>query len=124
MKAFKNLFGSALLPLFILFSCSEEDQVARLRITLVDSPGNYDKVNVDIQGVSVHVNEQEGENGGGWIEFEDSNVGITNLLDYTGGTELTLVDTEFPTGTISQIRLLLGENNDPTHQHSRQGRYP
>jgi hypothetical protein len=111
MKALKNLFGSALLPLFVLFSCSEEDQVARLRITLVDSPANYDEVKVDIQGVSVHVNDQEGEDEGGWIEFEDSDVGVVNLLNYTGGTELTLVDTEFPTGTISQIRLLLGENN-------------
>ena len=101
MKTLKNLFGSALLPLFVLFSCSEDDQVARLRITLVDSPANYDEVNVDIQGVSVHVSEQEGEDDGGWIEFEDSDVGVINLLDYT----------DFPAGKISQIRLLLGENN-------------
>jgi hypothetical protein len=111
MKALKDFFGSLLLPLFVLFSCSEDDQVARLRITLVDSPASYDEVNVDIQGVSVHVSETEGEDDGGWIEFEDSNVGVENLLNYTGGRELTLVDTDFPTGTISQIRLLLGEDN-------------
>jgi len=111
MKTLKTLFSSALLSLLIFSGCSEEDQVARLRITLVDSPGDYDAVNVDIQGVSVHTNEQVGEDDDGWVVFEYSNDKPTNLLEYTGGTELTLVDTDFPTGTISQIRLLLGNEN-------------
>jgi hypothetical protein len=101
----------ALIPLFLLLRCSEEDSTARLRITLVDSPGDYDEVNVDIQGVSVHTNEMAGEEDGGWIFLENSNVGVKNLLEYTDGKELTLVDTDFPTGRISQIRLMLGERN-------------
>ncbi len=111
MKTFKKLFNSTLLSLIIFSGCTEDDQTARLRIILVDSPGDYDAVNVDIQGVSVHTNEQAGEDDGGWVVFEDSNVGVKNLLEYTAGTELILVDTDFPTGTISQIRLLLGNEN-------------
>jgi hypothetical protein len=111
MKTLKKLFGPALLSLIIFVSCSENDQIARIRITLVDSPANYDAVNVDIQGVSVHTNAQAGDMDDGWIVFENSNVGVKNLLDYTAGTELTLVDSEFPTGTISQIRLHLGKEN-------------
>jgi hypothetical protein len=111
MKTLRNFFGSALLPLLVLFSCNDEDKLARLRISLIDSPGDYDAVKVDIQGVSIHVNENIGENGGSWINFKDSNVGVKNLLEYTGGKQLTLVDTEFPAATISQIRLLLGGNN-------------
>jgi len=111
MRTFRSLFKSALLSLFVFAGCSEDDQMARLKITLVDSPGDYEAVNVDIQGVAVHTNEQAGEDDDGWTVFEDSDVGVVNLLEYTSGTELTLVDTEFPTGMISQVRLLLGDDN-------------
>jgi hypothetical protein len=114
MKTMKKWFVLAFLPffLFLYSSCSEEDTTdARLRIILVDSPGDYEAVNVDILGVSVHTNEMAGEDDGGWVFLENSNVGVINLLEYTGGKELTLADTDFPAGRISQIRLLLGENN-------------
>ena len=111
MEALKNLIKPALLSLVFLTGCTDHDQMARLKITLVDNPGNYTAVNVDIQGVRVHASAQAGEEDGGWIDFEGSDVGVVNLLDYTGGTELTLVDTEFPTGMISQVRLLLGDDN-------------
>lgn len=111
MKTMKKWFSLTFLPLLVLFSCNDDDSTARLRITLVDSPGDYEAVNVDIQGVSVHTNEMAGENDGGWVFLENSNVGVINLLEYTGGKELTLADTDFPAGRISQIRLLLGDNN-------------
>ncbi len=114
MRKIRDLLNAALLSLIFLVGCSEEDQTARLRITLIDSPGDYDKVNVDIQGVSVHTNSMANEDDGGWVFLENSAVGVKNLLDYTAGTELTLVDTDFPTGMISQIRLHLGENNSVT----------
>ena len=111
MRTLRSLFNSALLSLIVFAGCSEDDQMARLKITLVDSPGDYEAVNVDIQGVAVHSNEQAGEDDNGWVFFDDSDVGVVNLLEYTSGTELTLVDTEFPTGMISQVRLLLGDDN-------------
>ena len=106
-----KLFSTALLSLLLFASCNEEDQMARLKITLVDSPASYDEVNVDIQGVKVHSNAQADEEDGGWSFLEGSDVGVINLLDLTAGKELTLYDTDFPTGMISQIRLILGENN-------------
>lgn len=111
MKKMTNWFLLTLISIFLFSGCIDDEQSARLRITLVDSPGDFDAVNVDIQGVSVHANAQAGDNDPGWIEFDNSNVGVKNLLDYTGGTELTLVDTDFPAGRISQIRLLLGDEN-------------
>lgn len=114
MKSFKNLFLPALLPFFMMIGCTDEDQTARLRITLVDDEGDYDEVNVDIQGVAVHKNENAGDHDNGWILLDGSNVGVKDLLEYTGGVELTLVDTDFPTGRLSQIRLLLGEKNTVT----------
>lgn len=95
----------------LFYGCSDEDQSTRLIVTLVDSPGDYVAVNVDIQGVYVHVNADALENDPGWILLDGSEVGITNLLDFTDGVELTLYDSNFPTGLISQMRLLLGDNN-------------
>ena len=40
-----------------LFSCTSDNQTARLKITLTDSPGDYEKVNVDIQSVQVSQSE-------------------------------------------------------------------
>ena len=78
---------------------------------MVDKAADYKEVNVDIQGISVHTNGDADETDAGWVDLTGSDVGVKNLLDYTGGTELTLVDTEFPAGKISQIRLKLGQNN-------------
>lgn len=115
MKKTRFLFLPALFTLLFISACTEEDnQPARLKITLVDNPGDFEAVNVDIQGVAVHTNEHAGEADNGWVILENSNVGVKNLLDYTGGVELTLADTDFPAGRISQIRLLLGENNSVT----------
>jgi hypothetical protein len=112
MKPVKNLFLPALLTFFMITGCNdEENQIARLRITLVDDPGDYQAVNVDIQGVAVHPNVHATDNSNGWIILDNSNVGVKNLLNYTGGVELTLADTDFPAGRLSQIRLLLGEDN-------------
>ena len=113
IRTMKKWLNLALLPffLFVYTSCSDEGPSTRLRIILVDSPGDFEAVNVDIKGVSIHTDEMAGEEDGGWVFLENSDVGIINLLEYTGGKELTLADTDFPAGRISQIRLLLGENN-------------
>lgn len=115
MKSIKTLvYSSLLLFLFaaLLVSCSSEEETsARLVISMIDSPGDYRAVNIDIQGISVHASADAEEEDGDWIDLEGGDVGVKNILDYTSGTELTLADTDFPVGTISQIRLHLGENN-------------
>ena len=37
--------------------------------------------------------------------------GLYNLMDLTNGRDTILADAEIPQGSISQIRLILGENN-------------
>ncbi len=37
--------------------------------------------------------------------------GVYNLLDFTNGLDTLLVEQELPAGTISQVRLVLGDNN-------------
>lgn len=111
LKSFLALLG--ILP-FILFvqSCepSEENpSTSRLKITLVDSPADYEAVNVDIQEISLKTTGTE-ENGG-WIKLEGFSPGIYNILEFTGGRELLLADMDFPAGRISQLQMKLGKKS-------------
>jgi len=108
----------SLIFLAALFSCTEEitsltDGKAslnelkaghsRMTLRLTDAPAVYDEVNIDIIGVEAIVNDS--------VVHMDVNAGIYNLLDFTNGKDTVLVDQQIPSGTLSQIRLILGPNN-------------
>ncbi len=109
----RNLLIYSLLSLFLL-GCTSDDETtpnhsARLIITLVDSPAEYREVNIDIEEISLKTDgTQEND---GWIALKDLTPGVYNILEFTGGQELPLADMEFPSGTITQIKLKLGKNN-------------
>ena len=108
---------NSVLVIFILalFSgCTKNNETAKLVVSLTDSPGDYDAVNVDIQSVQVNSNASASESDPGWTTLNTGNIGVVNLLDYTNGTEKTLSSGDFPSGRISQIRLVLGTNNSVT----------
>ena len=75
-----------------------------MSVSLTDAPGNYDEVNIDLQGVEV-ITEAEG------TKTLDTKTGIYNLLNYTGGVDTVIATGRMKVGTISQIRLILGDNN-------------
>lgn len=102
-KFYKFILCFAALGL-VFTSCNKEEQEsAQFSISLVDAPGDYEEVNVDVQGVEVVVN--------GEIIQLDVEPKVYNLLELTGGTSALLADGEFPVGQINQIRLILGDNN-------------
>ncbi|WP_282036797.1 DUF4382 domain-containing protein [Saccharicrinis aurantiacus] len=108
----KNLFLMALVA--ILFTaCNDNDsnssnQNAKLSIRLTDAPADYEQVLIDVQ--EIHINASSEENSG-WQELEVLNPGVYNLLDFKNGMDTLLVDQELPAGKISQMRLVLGDNN-------------
>jgi hypothetical protein len=103
------IFGLILLFTAIFSSCDDNEAgSARLVVKLIDAPADYEEVNVDIQAVEVNVSGDG--NDSGWMELE-TNTGIYNLLELTNGLSVVLADEEIPAGRISQIRLILGENN-------------
>jgi len=90
----------------ILISCQKENVnsgTTRLTFRLTDAPALYDEVNIDITGAVAIINDSA-------INL-DVNTGVYNLLDFANGKDTVIVDQEIPTGEISQIRLILGENN-------------
>ena len=93
---------------FALFSCSDEEKNARLEIRLTDAPGDYEAVNVDIQGIEIH--SDDGNMSNGWRSLNVQK-GQYDLLTLTNGIDTLLASAELPAGRVSQIRLILGDNN-------------
>lgn len=86
----------------------ENERTSRIEVWLTDAPGDYEEVNVDIIGVNIHANETD--NGSGWKSL-NVRQGVYNLLELTNGLDTLLAEAEVPAGKVSQVRLLLGENN-------------
>lgn len=74
-------------------------------VKLIDAPSAYDAVNVEIVGMEANI-------GTGWITLAMDNSGVYNLLGFTNGNSLALInDTVMEPCTISELRLILGTNN-------------
>ena len=101
----KRIAGFLLLSIFWL-ACSEDNQTAKLEVRLTDAPGDYEEVNIDIQ--SVEINSSDGNSGWTTLDVES---GVYNILELTNGLDTLLATAELPAGQISQIRLILGNNN-------------
>lgn len=116
MKTLKKLkLVLPLLFLALIFSCSNgNDNMDKpnptISIKLVDAPGDFKAVNVEIVDVMVKMDD-DSDNENGWISLNTNNETV-NLLDFTGGFSKVLVDKfSLPAGTLSQIRLVLGDGN-------------
>jgi hypothetical protein len=105
----KNLSFFLLFLSIILFSCRKvtlpgnDKGLATLTFRLTDAPAAYSKVNINIIGAQAIINDS----------IIDLNVkaGVYNLLDFVNGKDTVIVDQQIPSGTLSQIRLILGGNN-------------
>lgn len=92
----------------VWLACSTDESKSTLQVRLTDSPGDYQEVNIDIQGVEIH--RSEGKQTSGWVAL-DVKKGVYNILQLTNGLDTLLASSELPSGRISQIRLILGANN-------------
>ncbi|SMO46138.1 DUF4382 domain-containing protein [Gracilimonas mengyeensis] len=109
---------------FSACSTDSDDGNGTLRVMLTDAPAAYNEVNIEVEQVLVHRNEDavpeedgDGENddddadeNGEWHVILDESMTI-NLLDYQNGETLELGETELEAGQYSQIRLMLGDDN-------------
>jgi len=93
------MFGLAM----AFFSCETESNTTNLKLSLTDAPGEFQEVNIDIVGVEVIINDTK--------ILLDVEAGVYNLLDLVNGKDTVLVDQPVPEGILSQVRLILGDNN-------------
>jgi len=105
------LITTFFLTVLFLSSCSKNDKTigsneARLQVLLTDSPDpEVQEVWVDVREVNINMNDSNS------IVLTGSHPGLYNLLDLTNGKDTILADATIPTVSISQIRLVLGDNN-------------
>ena len=111
-KAFKTLvIALTILSVIVNYSCSNSktEDTARVQLKLVDAPGDYLEVNVEI----IDIQYNTGDEDQGWMSFTSENgypinVDLTELI---AGNSLLLTDELIPSGMLKQVRLVLSENN-------------
>jgi hypothetical protein len=84
-----------------------DNSKARLQVHLTDNPNlNLSEVWVDVREIQIKMADSAG-----MITLAGSRPGMYDLLELTNGRDTLLSDALIPPGRISQIRLVLGDNN-------------
>jgi hypothetical protein len=104
----KKLSIVVLIAMIAFMGCRKDNNdfgtgISQVTFKLTDAPGPYDEVNVDITGLQAIINDS--------IVDLDVNQGVYNLLDFVNGKDTLLVKDEIPSGKLSQVRLILGQDN-------------
>lgn len=105
-----NVFLSLLFAAFIVVifnSCKKEEGTATLVVHLTDTPAAYEAVHVEVTGVEIHTNTD------GWMTVPVTDT-IYDLLQLQDSANAVLGSLIVPVGTLSQIRLILGDQNTVT----------
>jgi hypothetical protein len=112
-KAILILMFAVFSAMAILFfaSCNKNQKstsnMASLQVRLTDGPDpNVSEVWVDIQQIEIIMSDTSHP-----LILDGAHPGIYNLLAFSDGKDTLLADATIPAGTISQIRLILGDNN-------------
>jgi hypothetical protein len=111
MKTTRILFWIVYLAItaFAFSSCKKDKGNSRLNVYLTDDPAVYDAVNIDVASVEIKSSEDQSDNG--WQQLTLAKTGVYNLLDFRNGMDTLLSSVELPAGKVSQLRLILGNNN-------------
>ncbi len=85
--------------------CKKKEGESQMTVKMVDAPGDFQQVNVEVLQVQVH------NSGQGWINLP-TNAGMYDLLTLQNDVSATLVNVgSLPSGHLEQLRLILGSNN-------------
>ena len=109
-----SFLATVVLMFSLVAGCSDSDTAApqegtgRMQVFLIDAPGDYDEVNVEVIEVRIHRGDADSLSGWHTISLDTTYV---NLLDLTGGNFAVLADSTLPAGHYTQVRLILGDNN-------------
>ena len=84
----------------MLSSCGDsENGTTKLQVALIDAPGDYEQVNIDIQDVQVNFSTDDSS----WEILDVVESGVYDILDLTNGVETQLANVEVPAGRLNQI---------------------
>ncbi len=111
----KKIHSLLILVLFVLSSCTNEDTdrgKSLINVYLIDAPGIYGQVWVELLGVEVQVSGTRGLDNADPVFLSytpsDKQVNISSLI---AGNQLLVGRGEFLVGTVTTLILKLGNNN-------------
>lgn len=122
IKKAKFTFVFALIAM-VAASCSDvsfnspKTGKGTMKFQLTDAPGDYDEVNIDIQGLRVHYTPFSSDTGdtsssdSRWIDIPVEPLRV-NLLELNNGVDTLLAEAELDPGYYRELRLILGNDND------------
>lgn len=87
-----------------------KDGNGTLSVRLIDAPADYQEVLIDLQELYIHLSNDSNDVSG-WQQLDLDTAGQIDLLKLTNGNDLLLTEEDLPAGKISQMRMILGENN-------------
>lgn len=106
-------WGMALSCLILMAGCSDSPTApsaqGQLRLILVDSPADFEEVNIAVTKVEVHA--AGSDSASGWITLSDTTA-TYDLLKLTNGANSIIGDKMLPVGEYTQIRLLIGTGSN------------
>ncbi|MEO5562573.1 MAG: DUF4382 domain-containing protein [Chitinophagaceae bacterium] len=107
LRMFTRMLAISIL-LLAFNACKKDESSGKtdLKIRLTDNPYNATEVNVDIQQVRVNLRDDSS----GWTDL-NTHAGVYNLLDLQNGIDTLLAQGLIPTGTLKEVRFVLGANN-------------
>lgn len=110
MKNLKiKLLALLILPLgFVACDDSDGSGSAKVQVSMIDAPADYDAVIIDVLDVQVNAKE---DSGSGWQSLAGFEPGEYDLLQLRNGNSEYLGVATLPAGKLSQVRLVLGDNN-------------
>lgn len=97
------------------FTGSDSDK-AHMKVSLTDAPGDYQQVNIDVQGLQIHYTPAGSDTAdtvsseGQWIDLPVEPMNI-NLLELTNGVDTLLAEADLEPGHYKELRLILGADN-------------
>jgi len=106
----KNIKFLALVMMVFFMGCNSNNGTGTLSVRLTDAPATYDEVLIDLQELKINVSN-DSEEEGGWQTLDLKTKGQIDLLLLTDGKDILLTEEELPVGKISQMRMVLGSNN-------------
>ena len=114
MRMIVKTLAIAFLSSLVITSCSRENNdggngnKARLQVALTDDPGDYEAVFIDVEDIKINYSHDPNN---GWESLANVHAGEYDVLKLVNDQDTILADAEVGPGTISQIRLVLGDDN-------------
>ena len=99
----------ALMVAALMVACNDDDSpksTARFELRLTDAPALYDSVMIEVEDIYIKMEGMNYE-----IELDELVDDHINLLELTNGIDTLLAGQDIPAGRISQIRLVLDDDN-------------